>query len=102
MRIRSGANGDDKADTRIRKLVGFDSADSHHGIAAFEWGPGGGLYFQEGTFKFSQVESPYGSGEFIRSLEASFGHDHENLILSEIEDKHGIYDSIKTFLGRGK
>lgn len=53
-------DGDDKADTRIRKLVGFDSADSHHGIAAFEWGPGGGLYFQEGTFKFSQVESPYG------------------------------------------
>ena len=53
-------NGDDVADTRIRKLVGFDSADTHHGIAAFEWGPGGALYFQEGTFKFSQVESPYG------------------------------------------
>lgn len=53
-------DGDDVADTRVRKLVGFDSADSHHGIAAFEWGPGGGLYFQEGTFKFSQVESPYG------------------------------------------
>lgn len=53
-------DGDDKADVRIRQLVGFDSADSHHGIAAFEWGPGGNLYFQEGTFKFSQVESPYG------------------------------------------
>ncbi len=53
-------DGDDKADTRVRKLFGFDSADSHHGIAAFEWGPGGNLYFQEGTFKFSQVESPYG------------------------------------------
>ncbi|MDP6444955.1 MAG: azurin, partial [Pirellulaceae bacterium] len=53
-------DGDDVADTVIRQLVGFDSADSHHGIAAFEWGPGGGLYFQEGTFKFSQVESPYG------------------------------------------
>ena len=53
-------NGDDKADTSVRQLVGFDSADTHHGIAAFEWGPGGGLYFQEGTFKFSQVESPYG------------------------------------------
>ena len=52
--------GDDVADVRIRQLVGFDSADSHHGIAAFEWGPDGGLYFQEGTFKFSQVESPYG------------------------------------------
>lgn len=53
-------DGDDKADTRIRALVGFDSADSHHGISAFEWGPDGGLYFNEGTFKFSQVESPYG------------------------------------------
>ncbi|MCR9116452.1 MAG: GDSL-type esterase/lipase family protein [bacterium] len=53
-------DGDDKADTRVRQLVGFGSADSHHGISAFEWGPGGALYFQEGTFKFSQVESPYG------------------------------------------
>ena len=53
-------DGDDKADVRIRKLVGFDSADSHHGISAFEWGPGGALYFNEGTFKYSQVESPYG------------------------------------------
>ncbi len=53
-------DGDDKEDVRVRQLIGFDSADSHHGIAAFEWGPGGNLYFQEGTFKFSQVESPYG------------------------------------------
>jgi putative membrane-bound dehydrogenase-like protein len=53
-------DGDDKADVRTRKLFGFDTADSHHGIAAFEWGPDGGLYFQEGTFKYSQVESPYG------------------------------------------
>lgn len=53
-------DGDHRADTRIRKLVGFDTADSHHGISAFTWGPGGNLYFQEGTFKFSQVESPYG------------------------------------------
>ncbi|MCA9264045.1 MAG: HEAT repeat domain-containing protein [Planctomycetales bacterium] len=53
-------DGDDVADTRERRLVGFCSADSHHGLAAFEWGPGGNLYFQEGTFKFSQVESPYG------------------------------------------
>jgi putative membrane-bound dehydrogenase-like protein len=53
-------DGDDIADSRVRRLFGLDSADSHHGIAAFEWGPGGNLYFQEGTFKFSQVESPYG------------------------------------------
>lgn len=53
-------DGDDKEDTRIRKLIGLDTADSHHGISAFEWGPGGGLYFQEGTFKQSQIETPYG------------------------------------------
>ena len=53
-------DGDDKEDTRVRRLVGFDTADSHHGIAAFEWGPGGGLYFQEGTFKQSQVETLHG------------------------------------------
>lgn len=54
-------DGDDKADVTVRKLIGLDSADSHHGIAAFEWGPGGNLYFEEGTFKFSAVESPYGA-----------------------------------------
>ena len=53
-------NGDDREDRRIRRLVGFDSADSHHGLAAFTFGPGGQLYFNEGTFKYSQVESPYG------------------------------------------
>ncbi len=54
------SDGDDKADVKVRKLFGFDTADSHHGIAAFEWGPDGALYFQEGTFKQSQVETPYG------------------------------------------
>lgn len=53
-------DGDDQADVRIRRVIGFDTADSHHGLAAFEWGPDGALYFQEGTFKQSQVESPYG------------------------------------------
>ena len=53
-------DGDGVADVRVRKLVGFGSADSHHGISAFEWSPGGRLHFNEGTFKYSQVESPYG------------------------------------------
>lgn len=53
-------DGDDREDVRIRQLTGFDTADTHHGPAAFEWGPDGALYFQEGTFKYSQVESPYG------------------------------------------
>ncbi|MCA9024209.1 MAG: HEAT repeat domain-containing protein [Planctomycetaceae bacterium] len=54
------ADGDDHADEKQLILHGFDSADSHHSISAFEWGPGGGLYFQEGTFHHSQVETPYG------------------------------------------
>ena len=53
-------------------------------------------------FCYGQVESPYGSGEFIRSLESSFGDQHERLIVAEIEDKDAIYDSIRTFLGKGK
>ena len=51
---------------------------------------------------YGQVESPYGSGEFVRSLHQEFGKNHEKLITSEIENKDGIYDSIKTFLGTGK
>jgi uncharacterized protein len=53
-------------------------------------------------FCYGQVESPYGSGEFIRSLRAAFDDDHEKVVLSEIENKEAIFDSIKLFLGKGK
>jgi azurin len=53
-------NGDDRADERRIVLHGFGTEDSHHAIHTFTWGPGGGLYFQEGTFLHSQVETPYG------------------------------------------
>lgn len=53
-------NGDGKADERRIVLHGFGTEDSHHSIHAFTWGPGGDLYFQEGTFLHSQVETPYG------------------------------------------
>lgn len=53
-------NGDDKVDSREVILSGFDSADSHHVINCFTYGPGGDLYFQEGTFHHTQVETPYG------------------------------------------
>ena len=52
-------------------------------------------------FCYGQVESPYGSGEFYRELEEAF-EDEDNLALSEIRNKEGIYDSIKEFLGRGR
>lgn len=53
-------DGDGKADKKCLLLHGFDSADSHHAISAFRWGPGGDLYMMEGTFHHSQVETPYG------------------------------------------
>ena len=53
-------DGDDKADVRERVLSGLDSADTHHTSNSFQLDPGGGLYFQEGTFHQTQVETPYG------------------------------------------
>jgi len=52
-------------------------------------------------FCYGQVESPYGSGDFIEALRKQYS-EHDTLILSEIPDKEGIYDSIRTFLGKGK
>lgn len=53
-------NGDDKADVRERVLDGLDTADTHHTANSFSLDPGGALYFQEGTFHHTQVETPYG------------------------------------------
>lgn len=52
-------------------------------------------------FAYGQVESPYGSGQFIKDLREHFGGD-ERVALSEIADKDAIYTSIKDFLGKGK
>jgi hypothetical protein len=59
--------GDDQADVREIVLHGFDSADSHHSISTFTWDPGGALYFQEGTFHHTQVESPYGPRRLVNA-----------------------------------
>src|SRR5207302_468708 len=53
-------DGDDKADVRQRVLSGLDSADTHHTANSFVLDPGGALYFQEGTFHHTQVETPWG------------------------------------------
>src|SRR5207249_4804760 len=52
--------GTGKADLRVRVLHGLDSADPHHTANSFQLDPGGALYFQEGTFHHTQVETPYG------------------------------------------
>jgi putative heme-binding domain-containing protein len=53
-------DGDGKADLRIRMLNGIDSADTHHTANSFVFGPGGDLFFQEGIFHHTSVETPYG------------------------------------------
>ena len=53
-------DGDDVADVRERVVSGIDSADTHHSVNSFVLGPGGGLYFQEGIFHRTQVETPHG------------------------------------------
>ncbi len=52
-------------------------------------------------FCYGQVESPYGSGQFIRDLDDYF-QDEDKVVLSEIADKEEIYESIKDFLGKGR
>jgi len=52
-------------------------------------------------FCYGQVESEYGSGQFLRDLDAKF-KDNETLVTSRIPDRDAIIDSIKTFLGKGK
>ncbi len=54
------SDGDDRADSRELVMHGFDTADSHHAMHAFTWDPGGALHWQEGTFHYSQVETPNG------------------------------------------
>ena len=51
-------------------------------------------------FGYGQVESRYGSGQFLHSLESHLSA--ENLVLSRIEDRDAILPSIKAFLGKGK
>ena len=52
-------------------------------------------------FCYGQVESQYGSGQFLKDLTEHLDK-IENLTTSKIDTKDDIYDSIKTFLGKGK
>ena len=53
-------DGDDVADVKELVLTGFGIEDSHHSISAWRRGPGGWLYFQEGIFLHSQIETQHG------------------------------------------
>ena len=53
-------------------------------------------------FSYGQVESRYGSGQFLRDLEKQFGTSHDKVTLAQINGKETIIDALKAFLGRGK
>ncbi|MDA1265988.1 MAG: PA14 domain-containing protein, partial [Planctomycetota bacterium] len=53
-------DGDGRADQREIVLHSISSGDTHHSANSFVLGPDGALYFQEGTFHQSQIESIYG------------------------------------------
>ncbi|MFW5876114.1 MAG: DUF444 family protein [Myxococcota bacterium] len=53
------------------------------------------------VFCYGQVESPYGSGQFIKDLKEHFKGD-DLLITSEIRDRDAIVNSIGDFLGKGR
>jgi uncharacterized sporulation protein YeaH/YhbH (DUF444 family) len=51
-------------------------------------------------FSYGQVDSEYGSGQFIKDLQQGFAED-ERVVLSRIPEREAIMDSIREFLGRG-
>lgn len=53
-------NGDGRADHRTRVLHGLSSGDTHHSANSFVLGPDGALYFQEGVFHQTQIETIHG------------------------------------------
>jgi uncharacterized sporulation protein YeaH/YhbH (DUF444 family) len=50
---------------------------------------------------YCQVASAYGSGNFINVL-TEYLTDQEALVTSRVDTKEDIYDSIKTFFGKGR
>ncbi|RME44401.1 MAG: DUF444 family protein, partial [Deltaproteobacteria bacterium] len=56
---------------------------------------------QLNLFAYGQVESPYGSGQYIHDLEEPLGND-ERVVLSVIEDRQSIPRAIKEFLSTGR
>jgi uncharacterized sporulation protein YeaH/YhbH (DUF444 family) len=51
-------------------------------------------------FGYGQVDSTYGSGQFVRELETVVAEE-ERLVTSCIENKDDIFKTIKDFLGKG-
>lgn len=52
-------------------------------------------------FGYAQVESPYGSGEFLEHMK-ELAEEAENLICSRVPDREAIVESIKELLSTGR
>ncbi|HMS15233.1 MAG TPA: DUF444 family protein [Planctomycetota bacterium] len=52
-------------------------------------------------FSYGQVKSAYGSGQFKRDLDQAFTEE-DHVVTSGIQDRDGILDSIRDFLGKGR
>lgn len=53
-------------------------------------------------FSYGQVESRYGSGQFLKDLEKHYGEENERVCYHQIKDREGIMGALKAFLGKGK
>ena len=53
-------------------------------------------------FCYGQVESRYGSGQFLRDLTKQFGENHDLVTTAQIKDRDAIMSALKVFLGKGR
>lgn len=52
-------------------------------------------------FGYGQVESPYGSGEFLEHVK-EIADEHANIVTTQVPDRESILASIKAFLSTGR
>jgi uncharacterized protein len=52
-------------------------------------------------FCYGQVKSAYGSGQFKKDLDSAL-EGEERLVTASVNDREGIPEAIKAFLGRGR
>jgi uncharacterized protein len=52
-------------------------------------------------FGYGQVKSAYGSGQFKKDLDTAL-EGEERLVTAAVNDRDGIADAIRVFLGQGR
>lgn len=60
-----------------------------------------GLLPVSNQFSYAQVDSPYGSGRFMKVMDEHFKGE-EGVVTSRVANRDGIMDSIKALLGKGR